>query len=311
VLFAPTWKGANSLRPVDDAAILLDQVTTLQYELGDGYLVVLKVHQAVHRFAATRMPTGTLVPNDLPTNAVLAVTDQLVTDYSSVFFDFLASERPIHFFVPDLADYGDYRGLYLEPGSWPGTITSTLAELAAAIRAPQTPEAAEASRAARARFAADEDGGAARRVVDAVFRGVAAEKRVVRLDGSPKKRSVILVGGPPDLWPVAEIDEALAAVDLAEVDLTLVVSDSHRDEFVAWQKSLDRRIRVVVRQGVIGGSKLWALVWRVTGRRPRAQWEAEWVRLFGLSRIDEVTSVSHAPFWVALAAARPSERRVS
>ena len=60
-----------------------------------AHRVLLKVHQQVYGFAAAEPRlAGRLVPNHLPTNAVLGVTDVLVTDYSSIFFDFLATGRP-------------------------------------------------------------------------------------------------------------------------------------------------------------------------------------------------------------------------
>lgn len=46
---------------------------------------------------------------------ILAAADVLLTDYSSVHFDFLLLDRPMAFFVPDLADYEASRGFVLTP----------------------------------------------------------------------------------------------------------------------------------------------------------------------------------------------------
>lgn len=309
VLFAPTWKGTNFSRPFDDAELLLSQARELQTRLGDAHRVVLKAHQAVHESVRGRVETGLLVPNDIPTNAVLAVADHLVTDYSSIFFDFLTTGRPIHFLVPDIGDYDGYRGLYLQPDTWPGRVTTTVEELARSILTPPDPVAHERAREARAMFAPLEDGHATARVIDEVFGSARDGSSGVRLDDSTRRRMVVLAGGPPGPWDEGRVDDALSAIALEDVDLTVVVSDSRRPEFVAWQKSLDRRIRVLVRQGEIGGSKIWALVERSGGRRPSGQWTAEWTRLFGLSRIDEVRCASDDPFWRRLARAGSSPAR--
>ena len=95
VLLAPTWKGESFHTPRNDAADLAVLVDELEQLLPAGHRVLLKVHQQVYAFAAAEPRlAGRLVPNHLPTNAVLGITDVLVTDYSSIFFDFLARADP-------------------------------------------------------------------------------------------------------------------------------------------------------------------------------------------------------------------------
>ncbi len=66
--------------------------------------------------------------------AVLPDADVLVTDYSSVYFDFLQLDRPIVFFPYDLAAYTDTRGLYFEYESvTPGPTVTDCAELRTAL----------------------------------------------------------------------------------------------------------------------------------------------------------------------------------
>ena len=98
-----------------------------------------------------------LVPNEIPTNVILGLTDVLITDYSSIFFDFLSTGRPVLFFTPDLEDYEGTRGLYFEPNQWPGPAVRTITELAPHIMRYATtgqlpPESADRYRAAQQRF---------------------------------------------------------------------------------------------------------------------------------------------------------------
>ena len=53
----------------------------------------------------------------------VVVADLLITDYSSVFFDYANLKRPIIFYMYDLEDYRDnIRGFYLDINELPGNI---------------------------------------------------------------------------------------------------------------------------------------------------------------------------------------------
>ena len=106
ILYAPTWKGTNFNRP-DDARKPIERIEELNSVIDtERYVVLLKTHQVVHAFAAHDPPIRRfLVPNEVPTKVVLGITDILVTDYSNIFFDFLATGRPIAFLVPDIGAF--------------------------------------------------------------------------------------------------------------------------------------------------------------------------------------------------------------
>jgi len=61
---------------------------------------------------------------------ILSCVDILITDYSSVYFDFLLLDRPIIFAVPDLEEYHKLRGFVLEPFDFwtPGPKVKSLKE---------------------------------------------------------------------------------------------------------------------------------------------------------------------------------------
>lgn len=62
---------------------------------------------------------------------ILGAFDALITDYSSVYFDYLLLERPILFMVPDLETYQQVRGFSLEPVDFwmPGPKAGNVADL--------------------------------------------------------------------------------------------------------------------------------------------------------------------------------------
>jgi CDP-glycerol glycerophosphotransferase len=150
VLYAPTWKGDSFSSPKDDARQLIEATRELQRQLGeDRYVVLLKTHQVVHRFARTNAAyRAFLLPNEIPTNTVLGQSSVLVTDYSSIFFDFLSTGRPVVFYTPDSTEYAETRGTYYPPDELPGPLCKELAEVATAIQS-QTTGGGDAARRAR------------------------------------------------------------------------------------------------------------------------------------------------------------------
>jgi CDP-glycerol glycerophosphotransferase len=104
---------------------------------------------------------------------LLLVADVLVTDYSSVMFDFAATGRPMVFYAYDLPKYSTKRGLYVDlPDIAPGPVLSTSADVIEALRSIDEVAQAHADRydAFRATFAPRDDGKATARVVDHIWK---------------------------------------------------------------------------------------------------------------------------------------------
>ena len=102
-------------------------------------------------------------------NELMLVSDVLVTDYSSVIFEFALLGRPIAFLAPDREAYVGERGFYLDfPADLPGPVFETTAALAAYLRA-GTFDTARVRAFAGASFDLA-DGRASERFVDLVVR---------------------------------------------------------------------------------------------------------------------------------------------
>jgi CDP-glycerol glycerophosphotransferase len=104
---------------------------------------------------------------------LLLAADVLVTDYSSVMFDYASTGRPMLFFTYDLEAYRDEeRGFNLDfEQRAPGPLLRSLDELAEALRDVGAATAPYAGRLREfaAEFCALDDGHAAARVVDRLF----------------------------------------------------------------------------------------------------------------------------------------------
>ncbi|MGE5828700.1 MAG: CDP-glycerol glycerophosphotransferase family protein [Micromonosporaceae bacterium] len=167
VLYAPTYREYDPrLGPPLD-------VEELAEELGPGYLVLQRVHYFHSGAAEPYHPRVRDITAYPCVEDLLLATDVLVTDYSSVMFDFAVLDRPIALFTPDWDTYRRTRGvtfdLLAEP---PGVVAMTPADLVDAFRSREIwgDPAAKARAQFRNRFCYLDDGHAAERVVRRLFR---------------------------------------------------------------------------------------------------------------------------------------------
>lgn len=147
--------------------------TLYKYIDKDRYQVLFKPHQIVYKTLREKgLLQDTFVPATIDTNALLGITDILVSDYSSIFFDFLATDRPLLFYIPDLDIYTEERGLYLPVDTLPGPISKDADQIGrwcAHIDQYNTFFDSQKYTAAKEKFVCNDDGHVCERVVNAVF----------------------------------------------------------------------------------------------------------------------------------------------
>jgi glycosyltransferase involved in cell wall biosynthesis len=329
VLYAPTWRGSSFHAPHDDPGEILTQAAHLERLLPPRHRVLVKVHQQVARAIGRELVAkGRLVPNDLPTNVLLGVVDVLVTDYSSIMFDFLSTGRPVVLFTPDIDEYQNLRGLYLDPSDLPGPIVRTVEELAtvlgavgsATARDPQVTHG-RAYAAARKRFAPHDDGSVTERVLDIVLRGETKRRvRPAKRDG----RATLLIhpGGLMTNGITSSALNLLHAIDHDAFDVSIVRNHSVVRERAANVARIDSRVRQFVRIGGMPMSKRSYLARRrlLSGRgaslsagtrdRLDALLREEWSRTVGQTSFDYLVDFGgYSPLWAHLIANAPAGSR--
>lgn len=116
LLYAPTWRD-NSFNMKGYTFKLEVNFKKWQEVLGDEYIVVFKPHYLiVNDFNLDEVKDFVYYVDPQEDIADLyLIADVLVTDYSSVFFDYAILKRPIYFYMYDLENYRDeLRGFYLD-----------------------------------------------------------------------------------------------------------------------------------------------------------------------------------------------------
>ncbi|MCW2866272.1 MAG: tagF, partial [Marmoricola sp.] len=305
VLLAPTWRGRAFAQAVVDLDLLRTTVDTLRRELGPDVQVLLKTHQSVHDLARDGL-TGDfpLVDNDIPTNLLLGVTDVLITDYSSIFFDFLATKRPVVFFSHDLETYADRRGLYLTPEELPGPVCGDLDQLVREVQdALGRTSPSERSLEAAARYTPYDDGGVCERITALVFQGAEESAyRVHRDFGTQKEKLLIYLGGMKSNGIMSSAHNLLRHLDHDRFDVTAYWWFSRGRIRSRNAQLVDPRVRVLPRAATYVGTKqevererfrlLNEGVGTTLSEEHLTFWRREYHRMFGDATFDYLVDFS-------------------
>lgn len=133
ILYAPTWRDhLKNEQGQYDFDLQLD-LQKLKEQLGDEYIVLLRLHYLVAskldiaEFKGFAYDFSQL--EDI--RELYLISDLLITDYSSVFFDYANLKRPMIFFVYDIEEYRDnLRGFYVDfEKIAPGPLVKTTEEV--------------------------------------------------------------------------------------------------------------------------------------------------------------------------------------
>lgn len=137
ILYAPTWRdnqydaksGYVYKSPVD--------FDYLKQQLSDEYIILFRAHYFVADNFDFKAYKGFIydVSKHDDINELYILADILITDYSSVFFDYAILERPMLFYMYDMEEYRDeMRGFYLDVKELPGPVMKTEKELVKAVK---------------------------------------------------------------------------------------------------------------------------------------------------------------------------------
>lgn len=170
ILYAPTFRGGPGT--YRRRRLPLD-VARFAERFGDEYTLLVRAHY-LEAAKLPGCPPGTVVDvsRHHDTGELLALADVLITDYSSIMFDFVLLDRPVVLFAPDLDTYAATRGSYFDlRRKAPGPVTETEDDLFAVLAnlKETDTEYAGARSAFAAEFGGHDLGDAARQVVRRVF----------------------------------------------------------------------------------------------------------------------------------------------
>lgn len=269
ILYAPTWKG-NLYNQLDyDVEEFKKTVEKLSENIDtEDYRIYLRVHYFLYRILANDPDLKKmLIPFTIDTNELLSVVDVLISDYSSIFFDFLATKKPMIFYVPDLEEYQSGRGLYVPVDRLPGLVTSDIDEVANTLKDICTDEIINPLREKYLKRYSklwfemtqwcnyNDDGNSCKRIVDVIFKrehvsdleGDGVYSVINGLEAHKEKVLICVNTNYNDLTFYENLRKKLESYEYRTTDVTILTTSFTDTKYkVYFNNNIPKQVRVLV-----------------------------------------------------------------
>jgi len=314
ILYAPTWRGKSENKEDDLEEKFINDVHYLLNNTPNGYRLLVKAHMfMLEKFKKAGLD-HLCVPNEIDTNEILAETDVLITDYSSIIFDYLPLKKPILFYVYDLNDYEKNRGFYLSLYDFPGPKCQTIDELICELKNIESymEKYGHIYDSLINHYCYNDDGHATERVLKIIFKGMDHE-RVYKVSDQ-RKKVIIYPGGISKNGITTSVINLLNTLDHNLYNISIIVSDRLNDDAIEKLKRINRNVNIMFRFSTfnftilehyrhlavmkLGLKNKW--MFRVL---PKDLYKRELNRLMGLTTFDvAVHFCGYSPIWALLIA---------
>src|SRR5690554_2557203 len=247
VLYAPTYRGLFD-SPLIETEKLISDVKAL---ISDDYQLVFRGHYFAEKSLSELSLPVVIAPHSIDSCKLLSVVDILITDYSSIFYDYLPSLKPIIHYVYDFDEYAENRGMYFGEEGFPGVLCSEIEEVKQEIanyaRAGFVPGSKYLD--IKNKMGPHEDGAATARAINFFFFDEYEKDDLYRVSS---RRSLLFYGSPFEGNGITSAcRDLLNSIDKSEFSVTLVVNQSSliEDDSRSQRMSGLDNVDVIIRSG--------------------------------------------------------------
>lgn len=324
ILYAPTWRGVHGDVHFDFEKLQEDMEKLSQI---DGSVVLFRGHALIEQYFQETDFGVQSVPNTIDTNRLLSIVDILITDYSSIMFDFLPALKPLILYIYDYDEYKEERGLYFDVKDVPGQvcyeIESVVETIQTVIQEDDFEVSAEENKIKT--FCPYDDGSVSDRIINAVFQEQYEDVKIVN-EGSHKK-SLLIYGGPfMQNGITTSLLNLLHSIDKEKYAVTLVVnpgSVASEHIRIANFEKIPSEVNIVGRVGRMNLSLEDRFIHSINNRdytlySTEAQqvlqnsWKHEFKRVFGDGRFDSLIHFEgYDRFWAGVFSSQSDRCRTS
>ncbi|WP_066258926.1 CDP-glycerol glycerophosphotransferase family protein [Neobacillus drentensis] len=325
LLYAPTWKGTNVSQAKNDMFQIISEMAYLRNKIGTDYNLLIKVHPFLYDQAKKFTEiSDMLIPDFVDTNELLSVVDLLITDYSSIFFDYLVTNKPILFYICDYDDYLEERGMYLSDDELPGPTLFTIEEVASAVHNISTisENFRPVYQAAKNKFANHDDGNVTARIVQYVFKQEKLPINVINQLDKDKKKILIYPGGLLNNGITSSFINLVDNIDYSKYDVSIFMKSPKSKEALNNIAKVNKNARFLFRNGLEVRSLLEVYRDKFVHNRgahskvtkklyPENAYKREYKRISGRSQFDYAIDFSgYSLYWAKYLLASDAKKKI-
>ena len=272
ILYAPTWRGELG-RINNNSNEIFNTIKYMHSEIPDGYILLLKVHGLTYKYIAKDENIKKLcIPDWVETNELLSVVDVLITDYSSIFFDFLPMKKPVIYFIYDKEKYQNERGLYINFENMPGPLCYNVEEVIFAIKEidDDKHKYQHFYDDALKKYCYNDDGKATERIIDIIFKHNHTNN-VYQIKDNKKIKILMYCGGFATNGVTISAINLLNNIDYSKHDVTVIFGGDVNEKTEVNLRRLNNNVKIIYRMGSFNFRVL-------------EYWQHRFVISFGLNR---------------------------
>lgn len=322
VLYAPTFRGE-----VGNPNLDLEKLkTTLEALSSEDYNLIYNGHQFQDE-TPKNLTNKTIKVNNIEINCLLNKVDALITDYSSILFDYLPTRKPIFLYPYDYEEYKKERGIYFDLEQLNLNTNYTPEEIKTALEAGFNEKAWKnlPSEQLISKYSYNEIGSSAKEATDFLFNTV--QKKVNLNNQNTKKQILIYMGSfipngitTSFLSLMQDIDHSSYEITLALDPWTISSYPQRVEKLEQLSKSINILPRISYPVADVDETSINSYFQSSRGKlsgytlnKLKALYNNEFYRLYGSTNFDFIIDFNgYDFFWTALFAlkSRRSEKKI-
>ncbi len=226
--YMPTWRGAIGNIDGEATKDVKDYLKELDSMMNDDEILYVNLHPIA---AKTLDYNGfrhiKQFPENVETYDFLNCTDCLITDYSSVFFDYAVTGKKCILFAYDEDEYFADRGVYMSLDKLPFPKVTNVKDLLKEMRAPKEYDDSEFLK----EFCAYECKEASKNALDLILKGKKADNcEIEEITGNSKKNVLIFAGNLDRNGVTTSLYNLLSQVDKKQYNYYICFSSARAED---------------------------------------------------------------------------------